>query len=255
MNSNTVYKYMVVENVIDVCEGIERRMKPFTTWQSVGYSTGIKDAIEKISNKKPQLIFLDWSLNGGSAFEVLQQIANMPQYDPYIIFNTGYQADNPEIPQEIINNYKIDKYLVKPLWEKLRNNLAVYIKEAEDKATATGNKNKQIWLCNADGAKKPFELNNLICICQHPTEQRYRNLYFSSEEKPFVTSLKWQECKEMLTANNIDFFITKHRSHLVIKQHIEKYERPFIRLYSFSFKVEVVKESLRKFETWLVKDQ
>lgn len=253
MNSNTVYKYLVVENVIDVCEGIERRMKPFAQWHSIGYSTGINDAVEKIKTIKPQLIFLDWSLNGGSAFEVLQQVANIPQYDPYIIFNTGYQADNPEIPQEIINNYKIDKYLVKPLWENLRNNLAVYIKEAEGKATATGNKNKPIWLCDSEGAKHPVELCNLICVCQHPTEQRYRNFYFSNKEKPFVTPLKWQECNEMLTANNINFFTTKHRSHLVVKEHIEKYERPFIRLRNFSFKIEVVKESLRAFEHWLNK--
>ena len=68
--------YLVVENAIDVCEGIERRMHTFTNWQSLGYCTGVKEAIEKINNTRPNLIYLDWGLTGGSAFEVMQQIQN-----------------------------------------------------------------------------------------------------------------------------------------------------------------------------------
>lgn len=255
MNTNAVYKYMVVENVIDVCEGIERRMKSFTTWQSVGYSTGIKDAIEKISNKKPQLIFLDWSLNGGSAFEILQHIQNMPAYNPYIIFNTGFQADHPEIPQEIINNYAVDKYLVKPLWENLRNNLATYLKEAAEKATKKNIKNKSVWIEELTGTKLPMDLNNLVCICQHPLLQRSRDMYLVNTSGPITTTLKWQDCVDLLSKNELDFFITKHRSHLVIKNHIEKYEKPFVRLRNTPFKIEVVKDNFAAFENWLFQNK
>ena len=82
--------YLVIENVVDVCEGIERRMNGFTNWQSLGYCTGVKEAIEKIEKTKPHFIYLDWGLNGGSAFEVLQHIQNLPGYNPYILFNTGF---------------------------------------------------------------------------------------------------------------------------------------------------------------------
>src|SRR5687767_9633193 len=99
------YAFLVIENAVDVCEGIERRMKAFEKWESLGYCTGVKQAIEKIKKSQPNLIYIDWSLNGGSAFEVLQHVQNLPGYNPYIIFNTGFQSDNPEIPQELINQY------------------------------------------------------------------------------------------------------------------------------------------------------
>ena len=248
-----ILTYLVIENVVDVCEGIVRRMNAFTNWQSIGYCTGVKEAIETITTKKPALIFLDWSLNGGSAFEILQHIQNILGYNPYILFNTGFQKDNPEIPQEIINNYKVDKYLVKPLWENLRNNLATYLKEAEDKANQVSDKLKAIWLEDTDGNKVSVVLHKLICICQHPVNPRNRMFYFNNGIKEITVPLQWQKCFDLLDENKIDYFITKSRSHLVVKAHIEKFEKPFVRLRNFPAKVEVVKENLKEFENWLAK--
>ena len=41
------FRFLVVENAVDVCEGIERRMLPFEKWESLGYCTGVKEAIQK----------------------------------------------------------------------------------------------------------------------------------------------------------------------------------------------------------------
>jgi len=245
--------YLVVENAPDVCEGIIRRMNAFEKWQSIGYCMGVKESLEKISANKPQLIYLDWSLNGGSAFEILQLIQNIADYNPYVIFNTGFQKDNPEIPQEIINNYKVDKYLVKPLWENLRNNLPVYLKEAEEKQQNNPGKMKTLWLEDVNGHTVLIELSKLICICQHPTEQRSRNVYISNKEREVTIAIQWQKFYDLLNEHGIDFFITKKRSHLVVKSYVEKFEKPFVRLKGFTaFKIEVVKESIKDFENWLV---
>jgi CheY-like chemotaxis protein len=245
--------YLVVENAPDVCEGIIRRMNAFEKWQSIGYCIGVKESLEKINVSKPQLIYLDWSLNGGSAFEILQLIQNIAQYNPYIIFNTGFQKDNPEIPQEIINNYKVDKYLVKPLWENLRNNLPVYLAEAEDKARHQTPKFKSIWLEDDHGHSVLIDLTKIICICQHPTEHRSRNVYLFSKEKEVTIAMQWHKCYELLRYHEIDFFITKNRSHLVVKQYVEKFEKPFVRLKGLTaFKIDVVKESVKDFERWLL---
>ena len=99
--------YLVIENAVDVCVGIERRMNPFANWKSLGYCTGVKEAIEKVKNTHPDFIYLDWGLNGGSAFEVLQQIQNIPSYNPYILFNTGFQKDNPAIPFAMRSSAKV----------------------------------------------------------------------------------------------------------------------------------------------------
>jgi len=246
------FSYLVVENAPDVCEGIIRRMNVFAKWESLGFCTGVKEAMEKISIAQPHLIYLDWSLNGGSAFEILQAIQNRVGYNPYIIFNTGFQKDNPEIPQEIINNYKVDKYLVKPLWENLRNNLPVYLKEAEEKIVQQSAKNKTVWVEDDSGHKVLIDLTKISCICQHPTEQRSRNIYLATQEKEITISLQWQKCYDLLNKNGIVFFITKNRSHLVVKDQVAKFEKPFVRLKNFPFKIEVVKESIKNFENWLV---
>lgn len=247
--------YLVVENAPDVCEGIIRRMNAFTQWQSLGYCMGVKEAMQKITATRPGLLFIDWSLNGGSAFEVLQLIQNIPGYNPYIIFNTGFQKDNPEIPQEIFNNYSVDKYLVKPLWENLRNHLAGYLEEAEEKIHTKSVKNNLVWLEDDTGAKVQAPLHKLICICQHPAEPRCRIFYFLPPLPQINVPLQWHKCYELLDAGGINYFITKTRSHLVIKTNIEKFDKPFVRLKNFPAKIEVVKENLREFEHWLINEQ
>ena len=254
MKSNKL-TYLIIENAIDVCEGIERRMNAFEKWQTLGYCTGVKEAIETARSTRPDLIYLDWGLNGGSAFEVLQHLQNIDDYDPYILFNTGFQKDNPQIPQEIINNYNVDKYIVKPLWENLRINLPVYLKEAEEKAVRSKPKPKTVWVEDDIGSKILIDLDKIICICQHPTEPRCRNFYLTTKDKEITIFLQWQKCYDLLKRNNIDFFITKNRSHLVIKQFVEKFEKPFVRLRGFSqFKIDVVKENIKAIEHWLFGD-
>ncbi len=248
-------QFLVVENAPDVCEGIIRRMNPYEEWESLGFCTGVREARNKILETRPQLLFLDWSLNGGSAFELLQEIQNTQDYNPYIIFNTGFQRDNPEIPQEIINNYKVDKYLVKPLWENLRNNLAVYLKEAAGKAKSNPEKPKISWLEDEKGVKVAVDLKKIICICQHPGMPRSRLLYFAGKDQEIIAPLQWQKCYDLLDSCNIDYFITKTRSHLVIRDYIEKFEKPFVRLKNFPAKIEVVKENLKQFEAWLTRGQ
>ncbi|MBS1757279.1 MAG: response regulator [Bacteroidetes bacterium] len=245
------FTYLVIENAPDVCEGIIRRMEKYEEWISLGYCVSVKQAIEKISEHKPNLLFLDWGLNGGSAFEILQQIQNLPSCNPYIIFNTGFQKDNPEIPQEIINNYKVDKYLVKPLWENLRQFLPQYLKEAVEKTKTNHLSSKKIWLTDNEGAKIILPLDKLLCICQHPSLPRKRIFYCENDADGIVIPLQWDKCIELLRENNIDFFITKNRSHLVIKKYIEKFEKPFVRLRNFPAKVEVVKDAINDFEQWL----
>jgi two-component system, LytTR family, response regulator len=247
-------RYLVVENAPDVCEGIIRRMNPFDNWETLGYCTGVKEAMEKIQDTKPHLLFLDWGLNGGSAFELLQQIQNTHGYNPYIIFNTGFQKDNPEIPQEIINNYKVDKYLVKPIWENLRNNLPAYLTEAAYKAVSNEEKPKITWLEDEKGVKVAVSLEKIICICQHPAMPRSRIFYFTDKGQEIIAPLQWQKCYDLLDSGNIDYFITKTRSHLVVREYIEKFEKPFVRLKNFPAKIEVVKENLKPFETWLTRE-
>lgn len=246
---NTNLKYLIIEDSLKVCDGIAERMQAFSKWKSCSFAHHVEDAKKISAKEKPQLIFIDWALKGGSAYEVLSHIQNIPNYHPYIIFNTGYQSENPEIPQEIINNYKIDKYVVKPLWENLRKNLSTYLTEAEKKLEQNIVV-KEIWLTDIQKRKVHINLLDLICICQDSENHYSKNFYISNIER-ITFKISWIEIIEILKQNKICFFVTNSRHHLITKQFIESYKRPFIKMKNFPFKIEVVKEKLHEFEVWI----
>lgn len=245
------FQYLIVENATDVCEGIIRRMKPYRQWESIGYCIGVTQAIQTIETARPHLIFLDWSLNGGSAYQVLDHIQAMHEYHPFIIFNTGFQRDNPEIPQEIMNKYRIDKYLIKPYWENLRLNLSTYLQEAALRFATYSDSNHLVWITDGDGNRIPIDPRQITCIFQHPGEARKRLLYFAQLETPVIVDLSWKNCSELLTKNGIDYFITKARHSLIIRSYVQSYKRPIIKITDYPLGIEVVKENCKRFEVWL----
>lgn len=249
MPNEHILKYLVIEDSLKVCEGIKERMNKFENWNACKFAHHIDDAIKITLQEKPQLIFIDWALKGGSAFDVLENIHNISQYQPYIIFNTGYQSENPEIPQEIINNYKIDKYIVKPIWENLRKNISIYLEEAENKLLQKFS-NKEIFLTDIDKKKVHVNLSKLICVCQQFNNPYNKVLYFTENNK-ITCKISWLYIIDFLMDKKIDFFITNSKQHLVVKNFIEYYNRPFIKLKGFPNKIEVVKDKLHKFEMWL----
>ena len=249
--NNDQLKYLIVEDSLKVCEGIVERMKTYEKWIACKFAHHVEDAKTICFQQKPELIFMDWALKGGSAFEVLQFIETIPLYNPYIIFTTGYQSENPEIPQEIINNYKVDKYLVKPFWENLRNNLCTYLSEAEHKKGLCKNK-KIIWLTDFHKYKIQVEIASLICVCQDFENPYCKTLYFNNTQSISV-KLSWNEVIELLESNNVNYFITNSRQHIVIKNFIIGYERPYVRLENYAHKIEIVKDKLHQFEIWLDK--
>ncbi len=247
---NSKLKFLIVEDSISVCEGIKRRVGDYPDWYCCSFAHHVEDAMTAIKVHLPALIFMDWSIKGGSAFEVLQFIENYQNYDPYIIFNTGYQSENPEIPQEIINNYKIDKYLVKPIWENLRLNLSKYLNEAYHKANSQNRIKNELWLVDVTKKRQHVDLQDLICIVQCYKNPYYKELYFTNQ-LPLTLKISWEKLTEMLREYHINCFITNSRAHIVIKTYIQYYERPFVRMQN-KHKIEVAREKLGDFEKWLV---
>ncbi|WP_460687134.1 hypothetical protein [Niabella aquatica] len=242
--------YMIIEDSLKVCNGIKERMADFTDWECCGFSHHVQDAQTMIQNHKPSLIFLDWALKGGSAYEVLYYVANLQEYAPYIIFNTGYQSENPEIPQEIINNFKIDKYLVKPLWENLRLNLPQYLKEAELKSLYPKQSKEDIWLTDIFKKRHHIIIQDIVCIQQHYNNPYYKIVHLNDHHS-IVLKISWLKVSVLLQEYRLCFFVTNSREHIIIKNYIQHYQRPFVQLAHFKHKIEVVKDKLAAFEKWL----
>lgn len=246
---NRQLKYLIIEDSLKVCEGIQERMLRFSEWKSCPFAHHVENARSTLEKELPQLIFVDWALKGGSAYDVLDKIQAIPDYNPYIIFNTGYQSENPEIPQEIFNNYKIDKYIVKPIWENLRKNLSQYVKEAELKF-ATGRQEKKVLITDIHKRKVYLNASDLVCICLHHENSYYKTLYINNSTSIHIKS-SWERVYEIITDLGLEYFITNHKEHLVVKEYIESYQRPFVKLKNFYGKVEVVKDKLAEFEKWM----
>lgn len=246
---NIENKYLIIEDSILVCEGIANRMATYKHWLQCKFAHHVNDAKDVISAEKPLLIFMDWSLKGGSAFEILAYIQNIQNYNPYIIFNTGFQSDNPEIPQEIINNYKVDKYLVKPIWEKLRLHLPEYLKEAEFKAQTEKNFSN-IFLTDRHKNKEKINIHSIICICIDGIDCTIKSIYMNNGNS-IQLKINWQQIIDLLNQYKLEFFITNCKQHIVLKKFIQKYHRPYIYLEGFPRKIEVVKDRLSSFEKWL----
>lgn len=248
---NSKQKYLIVEDSINVCEGIKKRVDDFPSWHCCSFAHHVEDAITTIKEHLPSLIFMDWSIKGGSAYEVLQFIENSQNYNPYIIFNTGYQSENPEIPQEITNNYKIDKYLIKPIWENLAQNLSNYLSEASIKADdASHIKKSTLWLVDVDKKRHHINLKQLSCIVQYHGKPYCKDLHFTHHQH-ITVKMSWEKLIAILSEYELDFFVVHSRYAIIIKDHVACYERPVVRIHHPSIKIEVVREKLRDFEKWL----
>lgn len=248
----TKLKYAIIEDSLIVCEGIKERMSDFPEWELGGFAHHVKEACKIITDCKPDLLFIDWALKGGSAYEVLAEIYNLPEYNPYIIFNTGYQSENPEIPQQIINNYKIDKYLVKPLWENLRLHLLEYLNEAKEKNTRLIQKKDKIWLADNTRKYHQIEMNAIVCILQDFQNPHYK-IIILDDDTSLTLKISWPEIIDLLDTRQIKFFITNSREHIIVKEYVQVYKRPYVQLHHFRHKIEVVKNKLSAFEKWIAK--
>lgn len=144
----SVFKYIIIEDDKNIWKNITARMERYLQWHPVSPTDNLEEAIQLIQTHRPELIFTDWSIRGGNSYPILSHIhRNMVGYTPYIIFFTGYQGENPEIPQVVFNEFPlVKKYLVKPIFLQLTENLSQYVSEAE--ALAEGEKETPVFIEN-----------------------------------------------------------------------------------------------------------
>ena len=115
MKSNSILTYLIIEDALNVCEGILERMKDYPLWECVGVCQDIVTAHSALRINLPALIFMDWDIRGGSTFELLNWIQNTEGYSPYVIYFTGFQSDEPSIPvdkntpEHVLGHSRVDK--------------------------------------------------------------------------------------------------------------------------------------------------
>jgi two-component system, LytTR family, response regulator len=245
------HTYYIVEDITDAATRLQHEMGQYKEWVFAGHAKGVKQARQDIAEKRPQLIFCDWDIIGGSGFEVLQHIGTLHGYHPFIIFNTGFQSDHPEIAEELVNTYKPDAYINKPYWQKLREQLDGLLQKAKLKNQQSVAGQKALWLNDQHGHKIPMDPYQINCILQSAHNPRNKIIYTTDHPKGIEIGITWNEVKTLLDENGIDHFITNKRYSVVVKKYIESYFSPMVYLKPNTLKVEIVPDYIKHFEEWL----
>lgn len=238
------YSYAVIEDDFNVCESVKQRMDVFSNWDCLGLIRAYDAALQLIQNHKPNLLFLDYSILGGNTFCLLEQIKTIENYHPFIIYFTAYGNDNNSISEDVINKYKVNKFLNKPIWEKLTEHLASFIDEAE--TWILSYTSKELWLLTKDKIRVKIEPQKIVCINQPEKNPRYK-IIRTVDNKIYEIRASWIECESIVKEHALLFCYAKTRDTFINKEYITKIHKPFIWLND-QLKVTVTKERWKDLE-------
>lgn len=245
------YHYLVVEDVEDVVARLVHQMQHYAHWQCAGTTGIVRQAIKLIDAAEPHLIFCDWDLIGGSGFEVLKHIRSKTGYHPYIVFNTGFQTDHPEIAEELINTYKVDAFINKPYWKKLMEQLPTILEKAHQKVLQQAQVNNDVWLRTAQGEKIKIDPLHITAVLQHPNVPRYKCVYLNGQAEPIIAVLTWPAVTTLLQDHAHDHFAINRRYAIICRAYLQRYQSHHVWVGNPPLRLEVVRENAKAFEEWV----
>jgi two-component system LytT family response regulator len=191
---------------------LKRLLTPFKDIKVVGEAVNAEDALEKIQQFKPDLLFLDIQMPGKTGFEMLEELDSVPT----VIFTTAYD----EYALKAFEYNALD-YLLKPIEPKRLEETVNKLVEKKRKKTAR-DLDKEILLETdqvfvKDGERCWFvKLENVRLF---ESEGNYVRIYFA-ENKPLI----------LRTLNYLDerldnkTFFRANRKHIVNLKWIDSIE-------------------------------
>jgi DNA-binding LytR/AlgR family response regulator len=149
---------VVIEDEPEFCEWICKSLSEFPELEILGSCGDIDGAFDLITQTKPDCIFLDVVLVGGSGFTLIDRLRKTFMVMPSIAVITG----NIEYAPEVINQYGgvTTQFLVKPFVRDYKTKLQVCIDSfMERKKTASS-----AFLFKTEGGLRRFQLDELYYL-------------------------------------------------------------------------------------------
>src|SRR3970040_1179127 len=106
---------------------LKRLLQPFKEINVVGEAVNVEDALEKITQLNPNLVFLDIQMPGKSGFDLLEELDSVPT----VVFTTAYD----EYALKAFEYNAMD-YLLQPIEPKRLEDSIEKILEKKVKETA-----------------------------------------------------------------------------------------------------------------------
>lgn len=158
---------------------LKRLLEPFKEIEIVGEAVNAEEAIEKIAQLNPKLIFLDIQMPGKSGFDMLEELDKVPK----VIFTTAYD----EYALKAFEYNALD-YLLKPiepkrLEEAIRKIVEVGKKDVQIKSALPDVLSAEDQVFVKDGDKCWFVKLERIRLFE--SEGNYVRLYFE-DNKPLI---------------------------------------------------------------------
>ncbi len=192
---------------------LKRLLEPFKEIEVVAEAVNVDDAVEKISQFEPELIFLDIQMPGKSGFDLLEILDKAPK----VIFTTAYD----EYALKAFEYNALD-YLLKPIEPKRLEESVRKLIEGSKRIIQASSETKQILSSDdqvfvKDGEKCWFVKLEKIRLFE--SEGNYVRLFFD-EHKPLI----------LRTLNYLDerldqkTFFRANRKHIINLKWVESIE-------------------------------
>lgn len=192
---------------------LRRLLEPFKEIEIVGEAVNADEAIEKIAQLNPELIFLDIQMPGKSGFDMLEEIDKVPK----VIFTTAYD----EYALKAFEYNALD-YLLKPiepkrLEEAIRKIVEVGKKDVQIKSALPDVLSADDQVFVKDGDKCWFVKLERIRLFE--SEGNYVRLYFEDNKPLILRTLNYLD--ERLDPRS---FFRANRKHIINLKWIESIE-------------------------------
>lgn len=192
---------------------LKRLLEPFKEIEIVGEAVNADEAIEKIVQLNPELIFLDIQMPGKSGFDMLEEIDKVPK----VIFTTAYD----EYALKAFEYNALD-YLLKPiepkrLEEAIRKIVEVGKKDVQIKSALPDVLSADDQVFVKDGDKCWFVKLERIRLFE--SEGNYVRLYFEDNKPLILRTLNYLD--ERLDPRS---FFRANRKHIINLKWIESIE-------------------------------
>ncbi|MFC2104663.1 LytR/AlgR family response regulator transcription factor [Bacteroidota bacterium] len=225
----TVYKTILIDDEALAVERLQRMLEPFSSIiEIIDTAYNGEEAIKKINNQKPELIFLDIQMPEINGFAVLQQIT----HNPIVIFTTAFD----QYALKAFETNSID-YLLKPITSKR-------LEESIEKLTRLTDKDhihKQIKaLLNNIGTKQTQWIQ--VKIGDKVRFVKIRDIYFLKAEDKYVDMHTFDQhylLNNSLTALKTDLsedFVRIHRSSIINLNFVDEIIKMSNNLYEVRMK-------------------
>jgi two-component system, LytTR family, response regulator len=191
---------------------LKRLLAPYKEINVIGEAVNVEDALEKITQLNPELIFLDIQMPGKSGFDLLEELDSVPT----VIFTTAYD----EYALKAFEYNAMD-YLLKPIEPKrLEDTIKKVVeKNRKDITTREGKQvlteKDQVFV--KDGERCWFVKLETVRLFE--SEGNYVRIYFEDHKPLILRTLNYLD--ERLDGKS---FFRANRKHIINLKWIENIE-------------------------------